>query len=155
VFSLLQNVQTISGATKPSIQLVLGCILQAQNGHCIRQTALLHAVPTSKMSAAFPPLPLQQAQILQQCARARSAKWAKWPGLDNMRNEDPIPRWEFFLFQTSQTSSGAHPASSPQGTRVSPEDKAAQVWSWPLTSLLHSVSLPYLPYRVHCSYIMT
>ena len=30
-----------------------------------------------------------------------------------MRNEDPIPgRWEFFLFQTSQTSSGAHPASS-------------------------------------------
>ena len=33
----------------------------------------------------------------------------------------------FFIFQNSQTKSGARPASSTQGTRESPEDKAVKV----------------------------
>jgi len=55
-----------------------------------------------------------------------------------------------------QTSSGAHPASFPVGTRgPSPGSKAAGVWSWPLTSIkcwgykCMELAIPSLPICLH------
>jgi hypothetical protein len=57
--------------------------------------------------------------------------WAGWS-----RVQVPAGVWYFSLHHRVQTGSGVHPTSYPMGTRGSfPEDKAAGVWSWPLTSI--------------------
>jgi hypothetical protein len=48
----------------------------------------------------------------------------------------PVGVANFSLHHRVQTGSGAHPASYPMGTRCSfPGCKAAEAWSWPLTSI--------------------
>jgi len=48
----------------------------------------------------------------------------------------PVLKGEFSLHHRVQNGSGVHPASYPMGTRGSfPGCKAAESWSWPLTSI--------------------
>jgi hypothetical protein len=59
-------------------------------------------------------------------------------GLDDRIIGVRFPAWagNFSLRHRVQTSSGAHPASHPVGTRASfPGSKADGAWSWPLTSI--------------------
>jgi hypothetical protein len=59
-------------------------------------------------------------------------------GLDDWgsRVRFPAGAGNFSLHYRVQKGSGAHPASSPMGTRGPfPEIKAAEAWSWPLTSI--------------------
>jgi hypothetical protein len=77
-------------------------------------------------------------------------------GLDDRgsRVRFPAGAGNFFLHHRVQNRSGAHPPSYPVGTRGSfPGGKAAEAWSWPLTSIycrgqecvelyLHSGSMP-------------
>jgi hypothetical protein len=57
-------------------------------------------------------------------------------GLDDLGVWFPEGAGNFSLHHRAQTRSGAHPASYPMGTRGSfPGGKAAETWSWPLTSI--------------------
>jgi hypothetical protein len=59
-------------------------------------------------------------------------------GFQKLQNAENLNAYKtrIFFLQGVHTDSGTHPASYPMGTRDSfPGGTAAEMWSWPLTSI--------------------